>query len=64
MRQFPLQTLLTFLGWIGRASGCQATIQFLLYQSRLFQEADHLGPNNLIEEILPDQAAVVANRAA
>ena len=59
MRQLPLQTLLTFLGWIGRARCCQPTIKFLLYQSRLFQESDHLGPNNLIEEILPDQAAVV-----
>jgi hypothetical protein len=28
------------------------------------QESDHLAPNNLIEEILPDQAAVVANRTA
>ena len=64
MRQLPLQTLLTFLGWIGRARCCQPTIKFLLDQSRLFQQADHLGPDDLIEEILPDKAAVVANRAA
>src|SRR6266568_6585973 len=64
MGQLSLQTLLTFPGWIGRARGCQATIEFLLYQSWLFQQADHLSPDDLIEELLSDEAAVVANRAA
>src|SRR5229473_524941 len=64
MRQLPLQTLLTFLGRIARACGCQPAVQFLLEQRRVFQQSDHLRPNDLIEEILSDQAAVVANRTA
>src|SRR6266566_8862273 len=59
--QLPLQTLLTFPGWIGRARGCQATIEFLLYQSWLFQQSDHFGPDDLIQELLSDETAVVAN---
>jgi hypothetical protein len=64
MRQLPLQTLLTFSGWIRGARCDQPTIKFLLYQSWLFQQADHLSPDDLIEELLADEAAVVANRAA
>ena len=64
MRQLPLQTLLTFLGRIARARGCQPPVQFLLDQSRVFQQSDHLGPDDLIEEILSDKAVVVANRTA
>src|SRR2546422_1666216 len=64
MRQLPLQTLLTFSGWIRGARCYQPTIKFLLYQRRLFQQADHLSPDDLIEELLSDEAAVVANRAA
>jgi len=59
MYHFPLQTLLMFFDWIGRARCCQATVKFLLYQGRLFQQSDHLGPDDLIEEILSDEAAVV-----
>jgi len=54
MRQFPLQTLLTFLGRIARARGCQPAVKFLLDQGRVFQESDHLGPDDLIKEILSD----------
>src|ERR1700737_395291 len=64
MRQFPLQTLFTFFGRIGQARCYQPAIKFLLYQSRVFQQSDHLGPDDLIEEILSDEAAVVANRTA
>src|SRR5258708_21891577 len=64
MRQLPLQTLLTFLGRIARARGCQPAIQFQLDQGRVFQQSDHLRPDDLIEEILSDKAAVVANRTA
>lgn len=35
-----------------------------LYQSWLFQQADHLSPDALIEEVLSDKAAIVANLAA
>ena len=42
----------------------QPTIEFLPYQSRLFQQSDHFGPDDLIQELLSDEAAVVANRAA
>jgi hypothetical protein len=62
MRQLSLQTLLTFLGRIAGARGCQPTVQFLLDQRRVFQQSDHLRPDNLIEEILSDKAAVVAHR--
>src|SRR6266436_3590652 len=64
MRQLSLQTLLTFLGRIARARCCQPAVKFLLDQRRVFQQSDHLGPDDLIEEILSDQAAVVAYRTA
>src|SRR5437879_3220384 len=64
MGQLPLQTLLTFCGWIGSTRYCQPTIKFLVYQSRFFQQADHLSPDDLIEEFLSDEAAVIANRSA
>jgi hypothetical protein len=60
--QFPLQTLLTFLGQIRRTRCCQPTIEFLLYQGRVFQQSDHLVPDNLVEQILSNKPAVVANR--
>jgi hypothetical protein len=37
MGQLPLQTLLTFCGWIGSTCCFQPTIKFLVYQSRFFQ---------------------------
>src|ERR1700740_2397002 len=64
MDQLPLQTLLPFSGGIGGARCDQPTVKFLLDQSWLFQQADHLSPDDLIEEFLSDEAAVVANRAA
>src|SRR6266853_3769192 len=64
MRQLSLQTLLTFLGRIARARCCQPAVKFLLDQRRVFQQSDHLGPDDLIEEILSDQVAVVAYRTA
>ena len=64
MGQLPLQTLLTFCGWIGSTCCCQPTIKFLVYQSRFFQQADHFSPDDLIEEFLSDEAAVIANRSA
>jgi hypothetical protein len=36
----------------------------LLYERGVFQQFDDLGPDDLIEQILPDHAAVIANRAA
>ncbi len=44
--------------------GVQPTIKFLLYQRGVFEQSDHLVPDDLIEQILPDEAAVIANRAA
>ena len=44
MGQLPLQTLLTFCGWIGSTRGCQQAIKFLVYQCRFFQQADHFSP--------------------
>jgi hypothetical protein len=60
MGQLPLQTLFPFSGWIGGTRYCQPTIKFLLDQSRLFQQADHLSPDDLIEEFLSEEAAVIA----
>ena len=59
--QFPLQALLTFLGWIGRARGSEAAIQFLLDQRWVLEQADHLGPDDLVKQILPHHA-VIAHR--
>src|SRR2546421_462870 len=64
MRQLSLQTLFTFLGPIARARCCQPAVKFLLDQRRIFQQSDHLRPDDLIEEILSDQAAVVTHRTA
>jgi len=64
MSQLALQTLLTFSGWVRRTRCYQPTIKFLLDQSGLFQQANHLGPDDLIEKFLSDQLAVIANRAA
>jgi hypothetical protein len=50
MGQLSLQTLLPFSGGIAAARCYQPTIKFLLYQSWLFQQADHLSPDDLIEE--------------
>src|SRR5215469_2805142 len=61
MGQLPLQTLLTFCGWIGSACCGQPAVKLLLYQSRLLQQADHLSPDDLIEDFLSDEAAVIAN---
>ena len=58
-----MQALLTFLCWIGRARCCQPTIKFLLYQSWLFQQADHLSPDDLIEELLSDEADSASARS-
>jgi hypothetical protein len=54
MYQFSLQTLLMFFGGIRGARCCQPSIKFLLYQSGLFQQSDHLGPDDVIKEILSD----------
>jgi len=53
-----LQTLLTFSGWIRVTRCSQLTIQFLLYQSGVFRQADHLSPDDLIKEFLSDEAAM------
>ncbi len=59
-----MQILLALFGRIGRSRCLQPTVKFLLYQRGVFQESDHLVPHDLIEQVLPDQAAVIANRAA
>ena len=48
LAQLPLQTLLPFPGWIRSACGGQPAIKFLLDQSWVFEQADHLGPDDLI----------------
>jgi hypothetical protein len=53
MGQLSLQTLLPFSGGIAGARCYQPTIKFLVYQSWLFQQADHLGPDDRIEGARP-----------
>jgi hypothetical protein len=36
----------------------------LLYERGVFQQPDHLGPYDLIEQILANKAAVITNRTA
>src|SRR5713226_3664914 len=49
---------------MGRSRCFQPTVKFLRYQGGVFQQPDHLVPDDLIEQILPDEAAVIANRSA
>jgi hypothetical protein len=70
-RSIPLPTwvnfrcrLLTFSAWIRGARCYQPAIRFLRYQSWLFQQADHLSPDDLIEELLPDEADSASVRSA
>ena len=60
--EFSLQALLTFLGWLGRARCSEAAVQLLLDQRWVLEQSDHLGPDDLIEQILAHHA-VVAHRA-
>jgi len=47
--------------WLARCY--QPAIKFLLYQSWLFQQADHLSPDDLIEELLSDEADAASVRS-
>jgi hypothetical protein len=55
--------LLTLSGWIRGARCYQPAIKFLLYQSRLFQQADQLSPDDLIDELLSDEADAASVRS-
>ena len=55
--------LLTFSGWIRGARCYQPAIKFLLYQRWLFQQTDHLSPDDLIEELLSDEADAASVRS-
>ena len=61
--ELPLQALLTFLGWIGRARGSEAAIKLVLDQRWVLEQSDHLGPHDLIEQVLAHHA-VIAHRTA
>ena len=56
--EIPLQALLTFLGWVGGASCDEAAVEFLLDQHRVLEQSDHLGPDDLIEQILAHHAVI------
>jgi hypothetical protein len=53
-----LQALLAFRAGIGRARCCEAAVQFLLDQCWVLKQADHLGPNDLVKQILPHHAVI------
>jgi len=56
--EFPLQTLLTFLGWIGRARRSEAAVKLLLDQRWVLEQSDDLGPDDLVEQVLPHHAVI------
>ncbi len=62
-RQVPQQGSLALLRRVGCPRRCQPAVELVLDQARILQQADDLGPDNLIEEILADRA-VIADRAA
>jgi len=47
--------------WIGRTRGKQSTIEFFVYQRGILKQSDHLGPNDLVEQILPHETPIVAH---
>src|SRR5256885_9737012 len=47
---------------MGGARRRKPTVKFLLDQGGVFQQSNDFGPDDLIEQILADKAAVVANR--
>ena len=49
---------------MGRSRCFQPTVKFLLYQGRVFEQSDYFVPDDRIEQVLSDEAAVIANRAA
>src|ERR1700687_5603075 len=62
MREFRLQALFALFGRIRGARRRKPTVKFLLDQCGVFQQSNDFGPDDLIEQILADKAAVVANR--
>ena len=63
LHTLALQRLLAPPGWLRGVGGGQASIQLGGDQGRVLQEPDDLGPHDLIEQVLPDGAAV-ADRPA
>ena len=55
-RQVPQQGSLALLRRVGCPRRCQPAVELVLDQARILQQADDLGPDNLIEEILADRA--------
>lgn len=62
--QLPLDTLFALLCGIGGARRGKPAIEFLLDQRRVLQQSDDLVPDDLIEQILAHEAAIVAHRTA
>jgi len=51
-----------FLAGSAEARRRKPTVKFLLDQCGVFQQSNDFGPDDLIEQILAEQSAVVANR--
>jgi hypothetical protein len=61
--EFAVQALLALLGRIRCARCSETPVKFLLDQRRVLEQADHLCPDDLVEQILPHHA-VIAHRTA
>jgi hypothetical protein len=61
--QIPLHRLFALLRGIGGTSRVEPTIEFLLNQGRIFEQPNDLGPDDLIQQILPHGSVVTAGTA-
>ncbi len=61
--QFALHRLFALFRGVGGARGSESPIEFVLNQSRILEQPNDLGPDELIQEIL-SHGSVVAARAA
>src|SRR5450631_2701609 len=62
--QFSLRALLALFGGIRCACGRETTIEFVLDQGGILEQADDFGPYDLIEQVLAHEACVVAHGPA
>src|SRR6266581_4862755 len=61
--QIPLHRLFALLRGIGGTSRVEPTIEFLLNKGRIFEQPNDLGPDDLIQQILPHGSVVTAGTA-
>jgi hypothetical protein len=63
-RMRSLCKLCSRVSWLeGRARGHQAAVQFPLDQRRILEQSDHLCPDDLVKQILPDHTTIADGAA-